>query len=172
MKIMKALRKTILPPIKYAKSLGVTVGDNCKFYRNITWGSEPYLVEIGNNVRITEGASFITHDGGVWVLRNLKKKDNDINIDVFKRIKVGNNVHIGWNAIVMGGVTIGNNVVIGAGAVVTKDVLDNSVVAGVPAKKIETIEEYYKKVLKNCDYTKSMSAEEKKAYLYEKFNIK
>lgn len=47
---------------------------------------------------------------------------------------IGNNVYIGAGAKVIGGCTIGNNVVIGAGAVVTKDVPDNAVVAGVPAK--------------------------------------
>lgn len=171
MKILKVLKKIFLSPIKYAQSIGVSVGKNCKFYHNITWGSEPYLIEIGDYVRITNGVSFITHDGGVWVLRNLKFKKEDINIDVFKRIKIGNNVHIGWNAIIMGGVTIGNNCIIGAGAVVTKDVPNNTIVAGVPAKKIKSVDEYYEKIKKNCDYTKGMNSKEKKKYLYKKFKI-
>lgn len=50
--------------------------------------------------------------------------------------KIGDNVIIFPNAVIIGGISIGNNVVVGAGAVVTKDVPDNAVVAGVPAKII------------------------------------
>ncbi|MBQ2488136.1 MAG: maltose O-acetyltransferase, partial [Ruminococcus sp.] len=54
-------------------------------------------------------------------------------------IKVGNNVWFGAGVHVMPGVTIGNNVVAAAGAVVTKDVPDNVLVGGVPAKVIKSI---------------------------------
>ena len=57
-----------------------------------------------------------------------------------KSIKIGNDVWIGGNVTILPGVNIGNNVVIAAGAVVTKDVPDNCVVGGVPAKKIKDIE--------------------------------
>lgn len=53
-------------------------------------------------------------------------------------ITVGNNVYISTGVIVLGPVRIGNNVIIGAGALVNKDVPDNVVVAGVPAKVIKT----------------------------------
>lgn len=56
-----------------------------------------------------------------------------------KRPIIGNNVTIGCNACIIGGVHIGNNVVIGAGAVVVKDVPDNCVIAGNPAKIIKVI---------------------------------
>lgn len=51
---------------------------------------------------------------------------------------IGDNVTVGANAIIIGPITIGNNVVIGAGAVVTKDIPDNSVVVGNPARIIKT----------------------------------
>ncbi|RRK09761.1 sugar O-acetyltransferase [Lactiplantibacillus garii] len=54
-------------------------------------------------------------------------------------ITVGNDVWIGGNVTVIGGVHIGNNVVVAAGAVVVKDVPDNCVVGGVPAKVIKTL---------------------------------
>ena len=79
----------------------------------------------------------------MWVLRNMKKLEN---ADYFGKIKIGNNVHIGMNVIVMPGVTIGDNVVIGCGAIVTKNIPSNSVAVGVPAKVIESIDEYYEKV--------------------------
>ena len=52
---------------------------------------------------------------------------------------LGDYVTFGANAVVVGGITIGNNVIIGANAVVTKDVPDNCVVAGVPAKIIKKV---------------------------------
>lgn len=61
-------------------------------------------------------------------------------LGIAKPIEIGNDVWIGGNAIVLPGVKIGNNVVVAAGAVVTKDVPDNSLVAGVPAHVIRTLE--------------------------------
>ncbi len=52
-------------------------------------------------------------------------------------VRIGNDVWIGGNCTILPGVTIGNNVVVAAGAVVSKDVPDNCVVAGVPAKIIK-----------------------------------
>lgn len=164
-KILNMILMIILPPEIYAKYLGVKIGNNCEFYKNIKWGSEPYLIKIGNNVRITSGVKFITHDGGVWVLRNIK---NDKSIDVFGKITIGDNCHIGWDAIIMPGVSIGNNCVIGAGAIVTKNIPDNSVAVGVPAKVIESIDEYDNKVNKKCICTKNMSSKEKKKELMKK----
>ena len=56
-------------------------------------------------------------------------------------IHIGENVWIGANVTVVGGVTIGNHAIIAAGAVVTKDVPENAVAAGVPAKAIRYIDE-------------------------------
>lgn len=53
-------------------------------------------------------------------------------------VTIGNDVWIGGKVAIMPGVTIGNNVVIAAGAVVTKDIPDNTLVGGIPAKKIRT----------------------------------
>lgn len=57
-----------------------------------------------------------------------------------KPVKIGNDVWIGGNVTILPGVTIGNNVIVAAGAVVTKDVPDNCIVGGIPAKKIKDIE--------------------------------
>lgn len=67
-------------------------------------------------------------------------------MEITKPIVVGNNVYIGNNVIILPGVTIGNNVVIGAGAVVSKDIPDNSVAVGVPARVIKTADEYLEKI--------------------------
>lgn len=145
---------------------GGKIGENCSIFPDVFFGSEPYLITIGNNVRITFGVKFATHDGGVWTLRK-----NGIleQADVFGKIVVGDNTNIGWNAIILPGVTIGKNCVIGAGAVVTKDIPDNSVAVGVPAKVIETLDEYQIKVEKKCVMTKGMKWAEKKEYLEKNF---
>ena len=57
-----------------------------------------------------------------------------------KPVRIGNDVWIGGNVTILPGVTIGNNVVIGAGAVVTKDITDNSLAMGIPAKVVKEIE--------------------------------
>lgn len=70
----------------------------------------------------------------------LSPKGRRNHIGQTKPVKIGNDVWIGGNVTILPGVTIGNNVVIAAGAVVTKDVPDNCVAGGVPAKVIKEIE--------------------------------
>ena len=142
---------------------GGKLGNGCEIYSSVIFGTEPYLIEIGNNVRITDGVKFVTHDGGLWVLRNLHEDLKKA--DYFDKIIIKDNVHIGWNSIIMPGVTIGENCIIGCCAVVTKDIPDNSVAVGVPAKVIETIDEYYSKKKDKCFMTKGLSQEEKKNQL-------
>ena len=62
-------------------------------------------------------------------------------------IEVCDNVFIGANSIIMPNVKIGKNVIIGAGSVVTKDVNDDCIVAGVPAKVVGNTDDYAKKIL-------------------------
>lgn len=153
--------------IEKLREQGAKIGENCEIYKNVSFGSEPYLIEIGNNVRISDGVRLTTHDGGVWVLRNYKNKND---ADLFSPIKIGNNVHIGINSIIMPGVEIGDNVIIGAGSIVTKNINNNSIVAGVPAKVINDIDNYYKKNKKRLEYTKFMDQNKKKEYLLKKYN--
>ncbi len=61
---------------------------------------------------------------------------------MFGRIIIKDNVFIGLNSIILPGVTIGTNVVIGAGSIVTRSIPDNTIVAGNPARKICTINEF------------------------------
>ena len=61
-------------------------------------------------------------------------------LGIAKPVRIGNDVWIGGNVTILPGVTIGNNVVVAAGAVVTKDVPDNTLVGGAPARVIKEIE--------------------------------
>jgi len=151
--------------VGYARSIGVKVGDNCRLIK-VDFGSEPYLVTLGNHVSATR-TRFVTHDGGVWVLR-----DTCPDLDVIKPITVGNNVFFGVGAIVLPGVTIGDNVIVGAGSVVTRDISSNSVAAGVPARVIKTLKEYSASATKKGLRTKGLSSSEKRKYLEDKFRFR
>ena len=153
-------------PVRFFRSLGAVIGENCEI-RNSSFGSEPYLITIGNKVRINSGVQLITHDGGVWVLRNMKEEYKTA--DLVKPIYIGDNVHIGSNAIIMPGVSIGSNCIIGCGAVVTKNIPDNSIAVGVPARVIKTIEEYEEKNKALFTYTKEMNEAEKREYFISKY---
>lgn len=67
-----------------------------------------------------------------------------------KGIKIGNNIYFGTNVIILKGVTIGDNCIIAAGSIITKDIPANSVAAGIPAKVICSLSNYYKKREKAC----------------------
>lgn len=155
--------------IDYYRRLGVKIGKGTIFLSNESaFGSEPYLISIGENCLISGGVNFLTHDGGMWVLNNLDLQEC---ADKFGTIKVGNNVFIGLNTIIMPGVEIGDNCVIGAGSIVTKNVDSDSVVAGVPANRVCSIYEYDHKNNKLIDNTYGMDSSLKKQYLLKKFNV-
>ena len=145
-------------PIKYARSIGVTIGDNC-FISTNKWSSEPYLISVGNNVQITQDVWLHTH-GGSHVARQKYP-----NFDVFGRIVIKDWAYIGSGSHIMPGVTIGEGSLIAAGSMVTKSVPPNEVWGGVPAKRICTVDQYIERNLHfNLD-TKRMTTSEKKKYL-------
>lgn len=131
-------------PIRAAKSEGVIIGDNCVI-ESFNFGSEPYLISLGNHVEISTNVSFITHDGATWVLREQADYKDVLR---FGKIQIEDNVFIGHGAIILPNVTIGENTVIGAGSIVTKDIPANSIAAGNPARVISSYNRYAKKCLK------------------------
>ncbi len=155
-----------LMPASYKKAKlekrGLTIG-GCEILNDWDFGSEPYLVTIGNNVRITSGVKITTHDGGVWVLRHKYPELKDV--DKFGRVRIGDNCHIGMGAIIMPGVTIGKDCIVGAGAIVTRDIPDGSIAVGVPARVVSTIEEYREKHGHELVDTKHMGREEKRRFV-------
>lgn len=120
-------------------------GENCYFSIS-NFNTEPHLISFGNNVSIATGVKFITHDVTAFVFRNMEPE-----VDWKVRtgsITIGDNVFIGANAQVLYDVKIGNNVIVAAGAVVNKDVPDNTIVGGVPARVIGRFEDYMNKMRK------------------------
>ncbi len=157
-------------PIKFAKKVGVNFGVNFNIYGKIEWGTEPWIITIGNNVYLTDGIKFLTHDGGTLLFRSSVP-----DLEITKPIKIGNNVYIGNNVILLPGISIGDNCIIGAGSVVSKSIPSNCVAAGVPASKIKTIDEYFNKISNESLHVgnlkgKKKDDELKKIYGYNKKN--
>lgn len=156
----------------YLIAQGAVIGEGTRLMCSTdSFGSEPYLVKVGKNCEFAGEIKLITHDGGVAVLSNCGYFGGERR-DIAAPIVIGDNVVIGQGAYVMPGVTIGSNVVIGAKALVTKDIPDNCVALGMPAKVVKTLDEYYEGVAaKGWFYpTSRMPREEKRAY-YEKIGL-
>ena len=151
-------------PVQYARKMGVHFGKNLKIYGTMHYGSEPWIISIGNDVYLTNNICFITHDGGTLLFR-----DKVPDLEITKPITIGDHVYIGVNVTIMPGVTIGNNVVVGACSVITKDVPDNCVVAGNPARVIRDIDSYFEKLQQQSLHVGHLPAAEKDKALREIF---
>jgi acetyltransferase-like isoleucine patch superfamily enzyme len=152
--------------IAYLRKLGAKVGDGTRFNCDLSLvGSEAYLVEIGENCLFAGEVKIFTHDGGIKVINELFNESK--RMDKAGRIKIGNNCFLGYRTIILPNVSIGNNCIIGAGSIVSKNIPDNSVAAGVPAKVICTIDEYYEKCKSQLHPTVGMSKADKKKYYDE-----
>jgi maltose O-acetyltransferase len=111
----------------------IIIGPNTYFGRETFVVSEPAdsIIQIGCNCKISHGVHIRTYSYSTSKNRDPK----------FSNISIGDNVWIGANVFICGGVSIGDNVTIGANSVVTKNIENNSIVGGVPAKLIKNIDE-------------------------------
>jgi acetyltransferase-like isoleucine patch superfamily enzyme len=151
--------------IKIARKLGVKIGEECRLFA-CDFGSEPYLISIGNNCEITYGVTFVTHDGATWIFR----KDNTYSGNKFGPIIIRENCMIGIKSIILPNIEIGPNSIVGAGSVVTKNIPSNCVYAGNPAEYICNVSEYLEKCKKNdLNVPYYMSPKEKKEKLEKIF---
>jgi carbonic anhydrase/acetyltransferase-like protein (isoleucine patch superfamily) len=157
-----------LYPVEYAKSIGVKMMGKVIIYGSsyTMFSSESFLVTLGDNVYISLDAKFICHDGSVLPFRK------DIpDLDIAKRITVGDNVFIGLGALILPGITIGNNCVVGAYSVVTKDVPSGTIVGGNPAKIIKKTSEYLEKAKSDSLCIGDITGKEKEKKYKEIFRI-
>lgn len=131
----------------YYSTIVKECGQNLQVYGNINI-KNPQNIVIGNHCSLNDNV-YLNGLGGIYIGDNVSLSANCIlvstglDIDKFKNhikehisngIEIGNNVQIGVGAIILDSIKIGNNVIIGAGSVVTKNIPDNVIVVGTPAK--------------------------------------
>lgn len=90
-------------------------------------------IEIGDDTLIGPGVRLISYQHGIAAGATIRSQPS-----VARPIRIGSDVWIGANAVVLAGITIGDGAVVGAGAVVTHDVAPGVVVAGVPARVVNS----------------------------------
>lgn len=159
-RLIKFIRSKVGSLEVLAREAGVTIGHD-NFVGSEFWGTEPYLITIGNHCQITGGVKIFTH-GGAQVARDKNPK-----FDIFGKVKIGDWVYIGNNSLIMPGVTIEDHVLIAAGSVVTKSVPAKCVVGGNPARIICSVEEYIEKNMKYNTDTKGLPEDVKKCILQQ-----
>ena len=132
--------------VEYMKKHGVfhSVGDRVMITsRKIPLYAK--LISIGSNVWMASGVTFVTHDILHFMLNGTLSKGQEKFQEKAGCIEIGNNVFIGANVQILYDVRIGNNVMIAAGAIVNRDIPDNSVAAGIPARVIGSLDSLMEK---------------------------
>jgi acetyltransferase-like isoleucine patch superfamily enzyme len=155
-------------PTLYAKKIGVNIKGSVYLYgaKLGMFGSEPWLITLGNNVHITGECQFINHDGSTLILR---KKIPDLEITA--PIEIGDDVFIGYRSIILPGVKIGNGSIIGAGSIVNKSIPANSVAVGNPCKVIKSTDELLGKIKHHSLGVGHLKGKVKERELKKIFNI-
>lgn len=129
--------------IAYLRHLGMRIGNQCVILTGINnFGSEPWLIELGDRVQLLSAVTLITHDGTSRLFRSRYPEMNITFGNRFGTISILDNCVIGYGTIILPGVTIGPNSIVGAGSVVTKDVPPDVVVAGNPARRLCSLDEH------------------------------
>ena len=126
-------------PVRYFRSQGAEIGEGVEIFgaNLFTFGSEPYLVSIGNRVTISHEVDFITHDGGMRVARAQYP-----GAYLYGRICVGDDCFLGAHCVLLPGTKIGARSVIGSGSIVSGEIPSGVVAVGAPARPVKTIDEY------------------------------
>lgn len=116
---------------------GLKVGKNFKRMGGVVIdATHCYHITIGDNVVLAPRVHVLAHDSSTGLFIGKTRAAN---------VVIGNNVFVGAGSIILPGVHIGNRVIIGAGSIVTKDIPDNSVAVGNPAKVICSLDDYLAK---------------------------
>ncbi len=141
---IKNLIQRSMSPVSYAKKIGVKIGEDVNLIGSPNWGSEPYLIQIGDHTTVSFDCAFITHDGAVVRYREQERYKKIIKVG---EIKIGNHCFIGARSTFLPGVEVGDNSVVGACSLVTKNIPSGEVWGGVPAKFITKTSDYLEKCL-------------------------
>lgn len=130
---MKADKVGILGGCRFIAGLNLTIGDGTFINQGCLFDAEG-AITFGTNVAVGPGCHFLTSTHAIS--NDPKARAGVVHIEP---VFVGSGAWIGAGARILPGVTIGNGAVIAAGSVVTKDVLPNTVNAGVPARIMRTL---------------------------------
>lgn len=130
------------------KQILASVGENVHFQPRLV-PLYPELIKLHNNVMVSAGVRFITHDASFVILNRIGKGKFPEKVGC---IEVMDNVYIGYNVTIMPNVRICNNVIVGAGALVSKDLEPNGVYVGVPAKRICSFDDYVNRHCEKMEY--------------------
>lgn len=107
-------------------SRGLKVGKNVYIMEGVDFDyTFPYLIEIGDNCRISKGVRILAHDASVF---------RDLGVTRIAPVKILEGTFIGERAIILPGVTIGPRALVAAGSFVNRDIGKRAVVAGNPAR--------------------------------------
>lgn len=159
-----------LNKVAYWRSQGCKIGENSDVLLSIfDLGSEPWLIEIGNNVTVAPKVTFVTHDASTRLFRHRFPEMNQKFGNSFGSIQILDNTFIGTNAIILPNTKIGPNAIVGAGSIVTKNVEKNTIVAGNPAKVICSLDEYAKKKQKDITPVQAQTRDDLRAELTKHF---
>lgn len=116
------------------KNIFAAFGNKCSWMdRRVPLYSK--LIKVGDNVHFASHVTFLTHDVAHMMLNRMNERTINVK-EKIGCIEIGNNVFIGANSTILYNVEIGNNVIVGAGSLINRDVPNNSIVEGVPAKVI------------------------------------
>ena len=121
------------------------MGENCHILPTTNF-TDPAYVRLGSNVHFSNSA-VIGHDGSIAMLN----KAYAVKLEAVGKIDIRDNVFIGYQAIILPGVTIGPDAIVAAGSVVTKDVAPGDIVAGVPARPIGKVRDLVQKLQARTD---------------------
>jgi acetyltransferase-like isoleucine patch superfamily enzyme len=128
-------------PEEYYRRRGARVGRNVALKLS-TGLAEPHLCDFGNNIRFGPDVLLLHHDGAMVMLHRAGLTSA---VNAVGKIVIHDNVFVGTRSIIMPNVEIGPNVIVAAGSVVIADVPANSVVGGVPARRICSLDDYLAK---------------------------
>lgn len=124
----------VVGPIYFGNSISIKIGDNCWIGKNISFDGDG-KVYIGNNVDIAPNVVFNT--GGHLIGSSKHRAGKGI----ITEISVGDGCWIGTGALIVNNTTINSGVVVAAGSVVIKNIPNNVLIAGVPAKIKKELDE-------------------------------
>lgn len=122
----------LYPPFYTDCGKNITIGENVFFNSGCKFQDQGGI--------IIEDGALIGHNVMLATLNHCMIPEQRANLEPAP-IHIGKNVWIGANAMVLPGVTVGDGAVVAAGAVVTKDVPENAIVGGIPAKQIKSVTE-------------------------------